>query len=283
MAEINGVFIDNIVANQIPDIRNGVLKQDKDKHIVIDGREGSGKSALGMQLAKALDPEFNIDKIAFNGLQFMKLVKDPNRKKGDCILLDEAFNAASSRATLSEINRAMVGVATEMRQLNLFIIIILPTFFDLDRYFALWRCDTLFHVYLDKKGNRGQYVIFPFDSKLKLYVDGKKTYNYNAVKSPYPPCRFNKMWIVDEAEYRERKAAAFRTRKVSSHNKKAHDRFIQICKILHDEEHRSWTQIGEMVGETGPTIAKIVDYALKSDEEQRNINNNTTWEEEKNE
>lgn len=283
MAEINGVFIDDIVAAQIPDIREGVLKKDKDKHIVIDGREGSGKSALGMQLAKALDPDFNIEKIAFNGEQFMRLVKDPRRKKGDCIVLDEAFNAASSRASLSEINRAMVGVATEMRQLNLFIIIILPTFFDLDRYFALWRCDTLFHVYLNKEGNRGQYTIFPFDSKLNLYVEGKKTYNYNAVKSPYPPCRFTKAWVVDEVEYRERKAAAFRTRKVSSHNKKAHDRFIKICIHLHDEEHRTWEYIGEIVGETGKNIREMVEYSLKTTEITNNLNRNTTYEEYKNE
>lgn len=213
MAVINGVTIDNVTAKHIPIFVNQVLKKDRDKHLLVDGREGSGKSMLAMQLAKAMDPNFNIDKIAFNADQFEKLVKDPKRKKGDCILLDEAFSSASARSSLSHINKAMITVATEMRQLNLFVIIVLPSFFDLDRYFAIWRCDTLFHVYFNKKGERGQYIIFPFRKKLKLYMKGKKMYNYNVVKSPYPACSFTKQWVVDEQQYRLRKAQAFRERK----------------------------------------------------------------------
>jgi hypothetical protein len=63
------------------------------------------------------------------------------------IVLDEAFMAASSRSVLSEVNKAMMGLATEMRQKNLFVIMCLPTFFDLDKYFAIWRSRMLLHMY----------------------------------------------------------------------------------------------------------------------------------------
>jgi ABC-type antimicrobial peptide transport system ATPase subunit len=129
--------MDKIMMQFIPKWKREVLTKDQDKVIGIDGREGSGKSVLAQQLAVELDPNFNIDKIAFNADKFMRMIKDPARKKGDCIILDEAFLSANSRSAMSTINKSMVGLATEMRQLNLFVIVVLPSFFDLDKYFAL--------------------------------------------------------------------------------------------------------------------------------------------------
>ena len=245
---LNEIYIDDIVAEQIPKIREDVIKKDKDKVLLVDGREGCGKSMFALQLAKGLDADFGINKIAFNAQQFIKLIKSPERKKGDCIVLDEAFSAASSRRALSSVNQAMVAVATEMRQVNLFVIIVLPSFFDLDRYFAIWRCDTLFHVYFDKNGDRGQYVLFPFHKKTTLYIEGKKTYNYNCVKSPYPPCKFLKKWAVDESEYRSLKAEAFKKRKLSIWEKKWKDRTSMLIRRLHDFYKETDELIGQYLG-----------------------------------
>lgn len=228
--------------DQIPRWKNDVLKKDKDKVIVIDGREGSGKSALAQQLASNLDPEFNIDKITFTAEEFMNAVKSPSRKKGDCIILDEAFLAANSRSAMSQINKAMVGLATEMRQLNLFVIICLPSFFDLDKYFALWRTDLLIHTYFDKQGNRGRYILWGASKKKQLYLNGKKFYNYSCVKSPYPACRFNKGYAVEEEEYRKRKQEAFRKEKVSQREVMWKERALKLIK----EFKLSPTAVGEV-------------------------------------
>ena len=142
------------------------------------------------------------------------------RRKYSCIVLDEAYNAASARGSLTEVNRSMVGVATEMRQQNLFVIIVLPSFFDLDKYFAIWRCKSLIHVYFAEDGSRGRYIIFPKTSKKYLYLNGKKFYDYSKPKSPYPPCRFKNYYTVDETEYRQKKAMAFKRRIVSNLAKK---------------------------------------------------------------
>ena len=104
-----------------------VLKKDRDFVAVYDGEEGAGKSVLAMQHAKILDPDFTLDNVVYNAQQFMDKVKDPNTKKGACILLDEAYNAINSRASLSEMNRGMVAVATEMRQKNLFVLTVFST------------------------------------------------------------------------------------------------------------------------------------------------------------
>lgn len=244
---VNGVFIDNLIAAKIPKWTAEVMKKDDDKTFLIDGREGTGKSAFGFQLAMALDKDFNLNKICFNSDQFIKTIKSPERKKGDCIVLDEAFSAASARASLSAVNKAMIAVATEMRQLNLYVIIILPTFFDLDRYFAIWRCDSLFHVYKDKAGNRGRYIIFPFHKKKQLYLKGKKGYYYGCVKSPYPACRFNKGYVVDELEYRKRKAEAFRERKMGVIETKWKDRTINAIINLSEKHAFADQEIAEVV------------------------------------
>ena len=240
-------YIDKIFKEQLDKIRNAVLKKDRDYVMVIDGEEGCGKSVLAMQIAKYLDPKFNLDQVVFNADQFMKSIKEI--KKYSCVVLDEAFSASSSRASLSEVNRAMVGIATEMRQRNLFVIMVLPSFFDLDKYFALWRCRALIHVYFTQDGGRGRYIMFPKTKKKYLYLNGKKTYNYTKPKSPFPPCRFNNYYVLDEQEYRLKKAEAFRKRTVSNLAKRWKGQRDALIKELYHNFRVSSADIGMKLNE----------------------------------
>ena len=224
-------FIDKVMKQQLDKIKNAVIKKDRDYVLVIDGEEGSGKSVLAMQIAKYFDPKFNLDKVVFNSDQFMKSIKEI--PKYSCVLLDEAYSASNSRATLTEVNRAMVGVATEMRQRNLFVIMVLPSFFDLDKYFALWRCKALIHVYFDKDGGRGRYIIFPKTKKKYLYLNGKKTYSYAKPASPFPACRFFNHYVLSEEEYRLKKAEAFKKRTLSNQAKNWKGQRDAMIKELH--------------------------------------------------
>jgi len=209
-------FIDSVLKKELDQVRYRVLEKDFDFVTIVDGREGSGKSVLAMQMGAYLDPRFSLDNIVFTSEEFIKKIKDPKIKKGACIILDEAFNAINSRASMTEVNRSMGAVATEMRQKNLFIIIVLPSYFDLDKQFAIHRASSLIHVYLKNNVDRGQYLIFPRSKKLHLYLNGKKTYNYSKPKSPLPPCRFTNHYTVDEFEYRSKKSLAFKKRTVSN-------------------------------------------------------------------
>lgn len=212
-------LIDPIVLLELDKVKKKVLTKDRDWVVTIDGEEGVGKSVLAMQIGKYLDPNFSLYNIVFTADEFIKIIKDPTTKPGTVIILDEAFNAANARASMSEVNRSLAGVATEMRQKNLFILIVLPSIFDLDRYFALWRCRALFHVYFTQNEER-RYIIFPKDHKKYLYLNGKKTYDYSKPRSPYPPCVFDHIYTVDETEYRLKKANAFKIRSVSHQARK---------------------------------------------------------------
>lgn len=208
-------YCDAIIKRELDKIRERVLNKDRDYVAVYDGEEGVGKSVLAMQHAKILDPNFSLDNIVFTSDAFIQKIKDPKTKKGSCIVLDEAFNAANSRASLTEVNRSMVALATEMRQKNLFVLLVLPSFFDLDRYFALWRCRALFHVYFTPEEER-RYIVFDKASKKLLYLSGKKTYDYHYPKAPFPPSAFFNQYTVPEEDYRAKKAEAFKKRTVSN-------------------------------------------------------------------
>lgn len=238
MADKLDYYISPPSEKELDRIKKAVINKDRDFVMVIDGEEGSGKSVLAQQVARKLDPNFCIENICFNADQFIERLK--KAPKYSCIVLDEAFSSANSRSALTEVNRSLIGVATEMRQRNLFVIIVIPSFFDLDKYFALWRCRALFHVYFDKSGGRGNYIIFPKSKKKYLYLTGKKFYDYSKPASPYPVCRFNNFYTVDEIEYRKKKADAFKKRVVSNLAKRWKlQRDALVRELYHNKKVRS--------------------------------------------
>jgi len=206
-------YIDPITKKELDKVKHVVTKKDRDFVLCIDGEEGSGKSVLALQFGAYLDKNFSIDNVCFNADQFIDKLR--KSKQFSCIILDEAFSSANSRQSLTEVNRSLIAVATEMRQRNLYVIIVIPSFFDLDRYFALWRTRALFHVYFNKEGGRGSYIMFPRNQKKYLYLTGKKQYNYSKPASPYPVLYFNNYYSVNEKEYRKKKEEAFKKRVVS--------------------------------------------------------------------
>lgn len=149
----------------IPDLK----KKDKDCTIVIDGVEGSGKSTLGLQICAYIDPSFNLSRVVFTPEEFREAIY--KAKPSQAIMYDEAFTGFSSRASLSGINKTLISLMMQIRQKNLFIIIVLPTIFLLDKYISLFRTRALFHVY-ENKGRRGYYRVY-FSKKKKDVDNGK--------------------------------------------------------------------------------------------------------------
>jgi len=186
------------------DIAKAEIVNDWDMIFCVDGPEGSGKSVFSMQGAYYCFSRFSIDNIAFNPNQFRRCVL--SQPKYSAIVYDEAYTGLSSRATMSVINRALVSMLTEIRQKNLFIFVVLPCFFDLDKYVALWRSRILIHVYTHGF-QRGYFSFYNYDKKKDLYLNGKKFYSYFKPKPNFIG-RFTNHYVVDEAEYRKRKNIA---------------------------------------------------------------------------
>lgn len=108
---------------------------------------------------------------------------------------------------MSKVNRTLVKMLTEIGFKNLFVIIILPSVFDLDRYVALWRSKALFHVYTGDKWERGYFSCYNKERLKDLYVRGKKFYEYGVVRPNFYG-RFTRKYMVDKDEYNNKKRKA---------------------------------------------------------------------------
>lgn len=178
-----------------------IIKKDWDMVFAVDGVEGGGKSVFAQQAAFYCDPTLSLDRIVFTPEDFRKAIMEAQPYQA--VIYDEAYTGLSSRATMSTINRVLVSMLAEIRQKNLFVFVVMPTFFDLDKYVALWRSRALFHIYTSDF-NRGFFGFYNMDKKKDLYILGKKFYSY---KKPTPNFigRFTNKYTVNEVEYRKKK------------------------------------------------------------------------------
>lgn len=247
----------------IPDI----TKKDKDKVYIVDGAEGSGKSTFAMQFGKAIDPTLDLSRVCMTPDEFTKAVL--KAKKGQVVIYDEAFTGLSSRQSWSEVNKLIASLMMEMRQKNLVVIIVMPTFFLLERYVALFRAKGLFHIYL-KNGKRGRWMYFNNKKKKILYILGKKLFDYSKPKSQMRG-RFYDQYVLNEDEYKlkKREALMSKTRSTKAQifqnqrnillyilNKKLNINQVQIsllCKQFSFNIERN--TLSEIIAEMEKTIA----------------------------
>lgn len=231
---IKGVvyYMDGRLQKNLDKLKKQNLKKDFDCCLALDGEEGSGKSTLALQIGFYLDPSLNMDRICFSADEFRNAIL--NAEKGQCVIYDEGFTGLSSRASLSEVNRVLVSLMMQMRQKNLFVIIVLPTFYLLDKYVAIWRAKALIHTYFSS-GLRGKFIIFNRKKKKLLYLMGRKEYSYSPkiCRSNFRG-RFLGGYIIDEDMYRKKKEIALSERGTQE----KYSRFIEqrnVCiYIMHN-------------------------------------------------
>jgi len=201
------------VVKQLNSAKDKVIRGDQDRIFVVDGKEGSGKSTLALQIAYHIDPTLTLEDVVFNGDDLQKRIRyfAEKRIKNKCIIFDEAFNGLSSKAALSKINRQLVQLFMECRQLNLFIFIVLPSVFLLEKYVAIFRSHGLFHVFVSRKDvKRRYYKIYNYKAKKYLFLRGQKMLDYGKPRikktyrfySKYPP-------TVSKLEYDQKKIKSF--------------------------------------------------------------------------
>lgn len=228
---------------------------------LVSGREGSGKSVLAQQIGKFVDPTLNLERIVFNSTDFINVCKKAT--KGQCIIYDESFNDLSSDRTMSEITHCIRGVLAEIRQKQLFILFVIPSFFDLTKGVALWRSTFLICVYTDKHYNRGYFKFFNYDAKKELYIKGKKFYNDNCVKPNFRG-RFYDGYTVDRQAYLDKKALVLNRLgdndglSLGKEKSKQLMRLKLICTYVNKEIGLSHNKIAEIIGVDRPRISELL-------------------------
>ena len=195
------MYLDGYLKRYLDQIKK-VIMNDWDCIILVDGKEGAGKSVIAQQVAFYLAEKLDIEDITFRPKEFRDRIL--SAKKYDPIIFDEAFSGMTATQWASNTNKMLKNLLAEIRQKNLFVVIVCPTFFDLERYFAIWRTRCLINVYTGKGLQRGFFKIYYADAKKMLYLKGKKLYDYRAER-PVFFGRFTKFYPISEEEYKNKK------------------------------------------------------------------------------
>jgi hypothetical protein len=258
-------YIDGVLKEQLDVVHKRVTEKDEDFFFAVDGKEGAGKSVFAMQLAKYVDPSFDMSRVCFTAKEFQDAIL--KAEKGEAVVFDEAFRGLSSRGALTEVNKLLIGLMMECRQKNLFVFVVLPSFFLLDKYAALWRCRGLFHVYR-REGRRGFWVFFNDEKKKLLYLHGRKDYSYDHPKS-HMRGRFLEQYVVDEDAYRARKKDALgkTSRSTRAEVYKAHRDLL--LWVLHHEFKQSTREIASLMKDFGVELKHVaIHEAIQAKEKE---------------
>lgn len=173
------------------------LRRNNNYVMIIDGNTGEGKTTLACQIAKYVDPNFDSHNLYYDGDEYIKGCIYAG--KYSAVVYDEAYRDWSSTRVMSSMSHRLNAMMMEIRQNNLFHIIVLPSFFDLNKTMAIFGSDSLIHV-CRRSGNRiGGFKYFHRPLKKYLYIQGKKFYNYAAAKRLIRGTFGPKMPINEEA------------------------------------------------------------------------------------
>jgi hypothetical protein len=252
-------YIDKTLKGVWDKIRNGQLQKiDEDRVYVVDGKERTGKSVFAIQQAAYLDENFDVNNIVFTPDEFIAAIK--NAKKGQAIVYDEAFFGLSSRSAIGKVNKQIVRCLMEVGQKNLIIFLVMPSFFELDKYAAIHRAEVLFHVHRDTKGKRGIVRVYNKGLLQKLYAIGKKHHSYDFPKSFFS-LRFFNQYPIDEEKYREKKSNSLWEEKKTP----AQDTNEQMKNFIRwiMNHYISMEKIGEIDGVSPQAIHKSVQKVSK--------------------
>lgn len=179
-----------------------LLRDDFDCVFLLSGGEGEGKSHLAQQICSVVDPTFNVDRMCVTADEFIEQVMIA--PKFSAVSYDEAMGGLSATDALTKTTKALVKMFAEVRQRNLFLVVTLPSYFDLGRNIALHRSRALLHVYLGDKFKRGQFLFFNKEKKKNLYIKGKKFMDYKAEKANFF-AKFSYHWCINEEVYKQKK------------------------------------------------------------------------------
>ena len=169
---------------------------------IIDGPEGSGKSTLGGNVMMYMtDGKFDPITQMVGSDYEDALDKIENVPKGGNLMFDEGNAFFLSTETMTREHRDLHKIFSIFRQKNLFVLIVMPSFFRLGTYFAVDRAKFLLHTYTDKGGDRGFFLYFGTKAKNKLYRKGKKEHNHGASAPSFRPGRFTTCPTLENPEY----------------------------------------------------------------------------------
>lgn len=180
-------------------IKRRINHLDYDCFIVVSGKERRGKSTFAAQLGWYLsDGKLTLQDICMDMGEFTSALQ--RAQKGGVIIFDEAGTNLYSREAMTGINRMLTKAFMISGLKNVAIILLIPSFFNLDAYIRNHRVDILFDIPI-----RGRIKVYSTKRAKKISILGAKWKSMN-VQKPNVVGTFRKVWPDEQLEkdYREK-------------------------------------------------------------------------------
>ena len=182
------------LAEEMDNLLHQVKYEKNDVVIVIDGKEGMGKTrtalTIGAYCAEKLGTSFGVENVHYGTQEYMESCKKLG--KNSVHILDEAgvilHRSAANTKDSKRFNRFLQVCREGYHQVH---ILVLPAFHVMDGYVINWRCKYVLHMYGEsledansptgKKLQRGAFKVFTASHALtemwNLYQD-RKVFKY---------------------------------------------------------------------------------------------------------
>lgn len=207
------------------DINIQAVEKKWDGVFYIGGYEGDGKSEFAAQMALYFDNTYCLDRCVFTPQQFLDAVDNAEPKQA--IVYDEAQDAFES-TNRDVMSRAIKSKMTRIRKKQLFIIIVAPDFWRINKYMFIHRSRAFIRVYADGL-TRGYFEYYNRTKKHELMIRGRK--NEQLCVPPNFRAKFSHWFPLDEGAYDAKKEAA--TQEVGRENQAKEDEYeIVKSRIL---------------------------------------------------
>ena len=188
----DGAYIDGFLAGNLDVYAKKIIK---DMHflLIISGNDsvGNGKSTLATQIGTYITAKVN----ELHGTK--NTFTSDNINMSSKKLVDVSFKLPPySVVVLDEgddlTTHGMKDAAVQLkryfrkcRQLNQILILIIPSFFELPKFYALARSHCLINVKFHGEFDRGAFDFYGPNQKKRLYLKGKRDWDYNAANPDF--------------------------------------------------------------------------------------------------
>jgi len=190
--QTDGAYINQTLAENLNVYAKKIVK---DMHflIIISGNDavGNGKSTLATHVAAYLTHKINelhginntftANNVALKANDLVKQSFDNPRYSVNVLDEGDDLTTHGMKQSAVELKRYF----RKCRQLNQILILILPSFFELPRFYALARSHSLINVKFHGEFERGSFDFYGPKSKKKLYLKGKREWDYDAASPDF--------------------------------------------------------------------------------------------------
>jgi len=244
------------------------------------GTVRNGKSTLAQHIAyyynyqvnkmHKLNNKFDVKNIVFKSNELMDLAFD--LPPYSVIILDEGDDLTAQH--YSHLAVKLRRFFRKCGQLNLFLILIIPDYFELPKTYAITRSTFLIDVQFKGNFQRGFFSFYSLKTKRMLYYKGKRYGDYGCVNSDFEG-RFGASYLVDEKEYRKKKKQDMIEDNAGGgetvfSRKEKHVQYVQLMDKIADYKNIKFTQeeIARILNVSSTAVRRYIKEAQSKMEEE---------------